>query len=94
MYPRPRGHLVRMSQTRHVFLCPILPRDPDYVIAGKHEVQHLDARGGQESIQLFRLRDYFGHISIVPVRQFPPHEVETEFGQTPFGSIIPDRFRF
>jgi len=80
MYPGPRGdvspyHLIRISQTRHVFLCSILPRDSIFVIAGKHEVHHLDARGGQKSIQFCGLRNYFGHSSIVPVCQFPPHVV-------------------
>jgi len=77
-----------------MFHCPILPRDPDYVIAGKQEVHHLDARGEQEFIEFFGLRNYFGHISIIPLRQFPPHGDETEFGQTMFGGIKPDCFLF
>lgn len=81
-----------MWQTRHVFVCPILPRDPDYVIAGKHEVHHLEARNGEKSIQIFGLRNYLGHFSIVLLRQFPPHGVETEFVQTRFGSDIPECF--
>jgi len=39
-------YLVRMSQNRHVILCPVLPRDTDYVIISKHEVYHLDAGRG------------------------------------------------
>ena len=43
MDPSPRCdvtfyYLVSMTQTRHVILCPLLPRDPDDVIVGKYEV--------------------------------------------------------
>ena len=97
MYLYPSGdlspyYLIRMTQTRHLILCSILTRDPDYVIAGKYEVRHLDAKGGQKSIQVFRLLNYFSHHSIVNLRQFAPHGVETEFGQTPFGGVTPDHF--
>jgi len=43
-------------------------------------------------MEVFGLRDYFDHSPIVPLRQFPPHGFETEFGQTPFRSAIPDCF--
>ena len=85
--------LVRMTQTRHVFFCAILPRDPDYLIAGKREVHHLQASRGQESIQFFQFRDHFDHCRIVTLRQFPLHGVETQLGPATFGSVIPDRFR-
>jgi len=35
-------YLVRMTQTWHDFLCTIIPRNPDFVNAGKHEVHHFD----------------------------------------------------
>jgi len=97
MHPRPSRvlrpyYLIRTTQTRHLFLCSILPCDPNYVIAGKYEVRHLDASGGQKSIKIFGILNYFGHQSIVSLGQFAPHGVETEFGQTPFGSVIPDCF--
>ena len=66
-----------MPQTNPVFLYSILRRDPEYVIAGEREVYHLDARGGKKSIQVFGLRYYFCHSSIVSFSQFPPHGVET-----------------
>ena len=84
---------VRMPQIRHVLLCIILLTDVDCLIAGKRVVHHFDAGRGYESIEVLRLRDNFSHRSIVSLRQFAPHEVEIEFGQTPFGSVIPDRFR-
>jgi len=81
-----------MKQTKHVFPCTILPLEPEYVIACKREVHHLDAGSGQESIHFIWFRDHFGHCPIILLSQFPKHGFETEFGQTPFGSIIPDRF--
>jgi len=97
MYPSPSGddipyYYFRMLQNMHLFLCSILQCDPDYVIADKYKVHHLDARGGQKSIQVFGLLNYLGHGSIVSLRQFAPHGFEAQFGQTAFGGVIPDRF--
>ena len=86
-------HVVRMRRTRHVFLCPILPQFPGYVIVVEHEVSlHLNAWRGHESVQYFGLGGHFGHCPYVPLPQFPPRGVEAEFDQTPSGSVIPDRF--
>ena len=81
-------NVVRMTQIWHVFLCTILPRDADYVIAGICEVLR---RAWLGTHKFFRFRDHSDHWPIVPL-QFPPHGVETEFDQTSFGSVIPDRF--
>ena len=75
------NYLLRMTQIRNGFLCTILPRDVGYVIAGEREVHRPDARG-----------DHFCHCPFVPLRQFATHGIEIELGQTPFGSVIPDRF--
>ena len=92
MNPRPCSDvsaydLFGMTQIWHVFLCNALPREPDYVIAGKNEVHHLDAGRGQKTLQFFRFGDYLSHIPIVPLRQLSPHRVETEFGQNPFRGV-------
>ena len=66
-------YLFRMTQTGHLFLCSILPRDPDYVTAGKYEFRHLDASREQISIEAFGLLNYFCQCSIVSFCQFSPH---------------------
>jgi len=40
--------LIRMSFVWHVFLSRVLPRTPDYVIASKREIYHLDTYCSQK----------------------------------------------
>ena len=82
--------LIGMTQFWHVFLCPALPRDPDYVNASKNEVHHLDARRGQKTIRIFGFGDYLSFSTIVPFCHLSPHRVAAEFGQTPFSGVKPD----
>jgi len=69
-------YLVRMTQTRQVFLCSVLSRNPDYVIVGNYEVHHLDAGRIQESVQFCRFRNQCSLCPITSLRQFPQHGVE------------------
>ena len=95
MNPRPCSEvsaydLIGKTLTWHVFLCPALPREPDYVVAVKNEVRYLDAGRGQKTIEFFGFGDYLIYSPEVPLRQISPHQVEAEFGQTPFRGVKPD----
>jgi len=92
MNPSPCGDvsaddLIRMTRIRYVFLSCMLPRNPDYVIAGKREIRHHDARHGQKSVEFLGFRNYFSLRPVASLSQFPPHGGEAQLGQTPFCSI-------
>jgi len=65
----------------------MLPRNPSYVVAGKLEIRHLDAWRAQKTVQFLGFRNFLSLRPIVPLGQFPPHGVETQFGQTWFCSV-------
>jgi len=74
--PRPfcdiRGYdLVGMAQIWHFFLGPALPREPEYVIASKNEVHHLDAGRGQKTIQFFGFGDLLVIVRSLRSVKFP-----------------------
>jgi len=76
MHPSPNDdvipyYIIRMTQIRYLFLCSLLPCDPDQVIVGKHEVRQLDARGGHKSINVFGLLNYFHHRLVVSLLNLP-----------------------
>ena len=76
--------LIRMTQVWHVFLSSMLPRNPNYVIACKCQIRHIDAGCGQKIVQVFGLRNNFCLRPVIPLRQFSPHGIKAEFGQTTF----------
>ena len=77
----------RMTQDWHVFLSRILPRNPNYVIVCKCQIRHLEARRDQKALEVFGLRNNFCLRPVIPLRQFSPHGIEADFGQTPLAAL-------
>lgn len=57
------------------------PRNPEQVIADKREIPKLFT-----SLQFFGFRNNLSLGPVVPLGQFPPYGVESEFCQTRFSS--------
>jgi len=70
--------------------CPVLAREPDYVISSKNEVHYLDAGLGQKTVHFFGFCDYLSHSPKLPFCQLSPNRVEAVFGQTQFRGVKPD----
>jgi len=70
-----------------VFLCCIFPRYPDYVITGKHQIPHLDARRGQKFLEFLEFRNKFSLRPLVSFGEFSHMDLRQLFGQTPLRGV-------